>query len=260
MRESRVVDDARHRLAPDLPAPDVPVPVAPRGEGQQRVVDVHQRQAPEAEGGVHVGDGATQPARRVDGVACAEGVRGVDAHAHALRALGRSDDLGKLLEARADYVPLPGGVLQDHRRPVRRALAGGVNRLGDAPDAVVDGALGTDAAQVQDDPGGAEPARGLQLLAQVGDALLAQPAVGGGDVQQVLRVYEVRADVEVGEASRELGPLVLRDLVARPLHGGGGEHLHGGAAPHHRAPDTPVQATCDGDVEAQPHGQSSARA
>jgi len=112
-----VVEEGAEGPQADLPLPDVLVSVQPRAEPLLGVVQVKGPEPVEADQPVEGLEGGHEPLLGPDVVTGREEVAGVEAEAEALGLPHPLQDPAQLLEARADEVPRPRGVLEDDPDP-----------------------------------------------------------------------------------------------------------------------------------------------
>ena len=199
--------------APIAPGAEMLVPVEPAAERRLRVVQVHHHEPVDAEPAVDVVHEGIDPVGRVDRVAGAPQVGGVEAQADPLRRrsmAGRRLEHGReLLHGRPDSASAAGRVLQDEHRRVRP-----VGRVGERPSDTLAQAVHAGIepgqlvrARVDVHEAGAETGRDPHLLGEHRDRLLVEVVLGAGQVDQVGGMDRDRADVELGDALAELRQL-----------------------------------------------------
>ena len=206
----------------DRARPEVLVAVHPRPELGLRIVQVDHRQAFEADPVVELGDEPVDALGRIDRIARAPQVGGVEADRDApgAHATGgdRLEQASELRHVDAQAAPATGRVLEDDQR--RAGLLGDLperdrDAIGDARDPGL-GAAAFVRAGMDVDEARAERRRDGQLVAQEVDRLHVERLVGPGKVEEIRRVDRDRTHARFVESRPERGELARRFRTATP--------------------------------------------
>jgi hypothetical protein len=236
----------------DGPTPEMLVVIHMLSRSGTGLVQMEQADAAKADRRAEGAHNTADALRTVEAMAGGVRVTGIEAKADARIAVEQMEEACEVTPLCAHLSAASSRILQQKIDALGRLREESAAASGEGPQAGGDSRAHV-VAEVEDNEPTAQYGRADKVVGNRMKGSGAEHAVGGGEVDQVARVYDERRDGSRTKEVPEGGDLVIRVVSASPAAGIAGEDLDAFASQPARPLSRPHEAGADWNVEPDPH-------